>query len=144
MRPSTLAEACRRAQAAEDFEPSFTLAIGEFLQSYYLAPSIDARVPMLAEEPPLFADPRYDALVGGIAEYLFKRWAPFRPPPLIKSRARYLDRPWWPVGEGDAGLMEYLTWASPPEFKSRNIMTDEAPLRRATQPPVEPLTGAST
>ena len=46
--------------------------------------------------------------------------------------------PWWPVGDGDPGLMEYLTWASPPEFKSR-IMTDEAPLRRATQPPVEPL-----
>lgn len=134
MRPSTLAEACRRAQAGEAFD----LAIGDFLQAYYLAPSVAARVPMLADEPPRFADRRYDALVGGIAEYLFKRWAPWNPPPWIKNRDRYLDRPWWPVGEGDPGLMEYLTWASPPEFKSRNIMTDESPLRRATQPPVEP------
>ena len=136
MRPTTLAEACRRAQAGEPFDK----AIGEFLQSFYLAPSIEARVPMLVDEPPRFADDRRrDALVGGIAEYLYKRWAPFRPPPWIGGRDRYLDMPWWPVGEGDPVLMEYLTWASPPEFASRNIMTDEAPLRRATQPPVEPL-----
>ncbi len=135
MRPTTLAEACRRAQAGEPFDK----AVGEFLQSYYLARDIQARVPMLADEPPRFTDPRYDALVGGIAEYLFKRWAPWRPPAWIKSRDRYLAMPWWPVGEGDPALMEYLTFTSPPEFASRNIMTDEAPLRRATQPPVEPL-----
>lgn len=139
MRPSTLAEACRRAQTNEPFDCAFTLAIGDFLQTYDLAKDIKARVQMLADEPPRFADTRYDALVGGIAEYLFKRWAPFRPPPWIGNRDRYLDLPWWPVGEGDPGLMEYLTWASPPEFKSRNIMTNEAPLRRAAQPPVESL-----
>ena len=76
MRPVTLAEACRRAQAGESFE----IAIGEFLQSYYLAPFVDARVPMLANEPSRFADPRYDAPsfsnnLGGIAKYLFKRSA---------------------------------------------------------------------
>ena len=139
MRPTTLAEACRRAQAGESFTPAFAMAMGDFLQSYYCAPGPAAREPMLHDEPPPFADHRYDALVGGMAEYLYKRWAPFRPPPWIKNRDRYLDRPFWPVGEGDPGLMEYLVFASPGEFKSRNVMTDEQPLRRACQPPVEPL-----
>ena len=139
MRPTTLAEACRRAQAGERFTDAFAMAIGDFLQSYYTAPDPAAREPMLADEPPRFADPRYDALVGGMAEYLYKRWAPFRPPPWIKNADRYLDLPFWPVGEGDPQLMEYLVFASPGEFKSRNVMTDEAPLRRACQPPVEPL-----
>ena len=80
--------------------------LGEFLQSYYLAPGVAARVPMLAEEPPPFPDRRQNPLVGGIAEYLFKRWAPHHPPGWIKDRRRYLDRPWWPVGAGDPGLME--------------------------------------
>ncbi len=139
MRPSTLAEACRRAQAGERFPQAFALAIGDFLQAYYTAPDPDAREPMLHDEPPRFADPRYDALVGGLAEYLYKRWAPFRPPPWIGNADRYLDLPFWPVGEGDAALMEYLVVASPGEFKSRNVMTDETPLRCACQPPVEPL-----
>ena len=117
MRPSTLAEACRRAQAGERFPQAFAIAIGDFLQAYYTAPDPEAREPMLADEPPRFADPRYDALVGGMAEYLYKRWAPFRPPPWIKNADRYLDLPFWPVGEGDPALMEYL--ASPAPASSR-------------------------
>ena len=73
---------------------------------------------MLADEPPRFEDWRYDALVGGMAEYLYKRWAPFRPPPWIKNANRYLDLPFWPVGEGDPGLMEYRVFASPGEYKA--------------------------
>lgn len=135
MRPVTLAEACRRSQAGD----AFATAIGDFLQAFYLERDLDRRAAMLAAEPLPFADRRFDALVGGMAEWLYKRWAPFRPPPWISGRSRYLDEPFWPVGAGDPALMEYLVYASPGEFKSRNVMTDAAPLRRAVQPPVEPL-----
>lgn len=111
------------------------MAVGDCLQAYCTAPGSIAREPMLTDEPPPFADPRWDALVGGMAEYPYKRWAPFRPSPLIKNADRYLERPFWPVGEGDPALMEYLVFASHGELMSRNVMTDEAPLRRACQPP---------
>lgn len=137
MRPNTLAGACRRAQVGVPWDKS----MGEFLQSYYLAANVEARAEMLVERPPPFDDPRFDALVGGMAEYLFKRWAPDHPPPWVGDRDRYLDRPFFPVGDGNAPLMEYFSFASPAEFKSRNVMLDEEPLRRAAQPPVEPIRG---
>ena len=127
MRPLTVAEACRRARDGQPFDR----VMGEFLQSFYCEASPDRRCSMLLEEPPSLGDARYDALVGGIAEYLFKRWAPERPPPWIGNRDRYLEEPWFPHASDDPALREYLTFASPAEFKSRNIMTDEEPLRRA-------------
>ena len=127
MRPHTVAEACRRARDGQPWDK----AIGEFLQSFYCEASPGVRCSMLREEPPPLGDARYDALVGGIAEYLFKRWAPEMPPPWIGNRDRYLEEPWFPHAGDDPALREYLTFASPAEFKSRNIMTDEVPLRRA-------------
>gem|GEM_PF-462189 len=127
MRPHTVAEACLRVTSGEPWDRMME----EFLQSYYLADATAARVAMLAEEPILFKDERYNALVGAIAEYLYKRWTPEHVPPWIAARTRYLHEPWFPNVGDDPGLREYLTFASPPEFKSRNIMTDEEPLRRA-------------
>ncbi len=135
MRPSTLAEACRRVEEGARRE----IALGDFLQAFYTQTSIEARGAMLADEPALSADARWNALVGGIAEYLFKRWAPNHPPFWPGDRSRYLREPWFPHAGDDPGLREYLTFVSPPEFKSRNIMTDEQPLRRAVTPPVVPI-----
>ena len=129
MRPRTVAEACRRVQDGQPFDK----AMGEFLQGFYAAPP-PSRGAMLADEPASFDDPRLDALVGGVAEYLFKRWAPDAPPPWIGERKRYLSRPWFPNVGDDPGLREYLTFASPGEFKSRNVMVDDEPLRRANTP----------
>ncbi len=130
MRPRTVAEACRRARDGQPFDK----AMGEFLQSFYAEPSPAARGAMLADEPARFTDPRLDALVGGVAEYLFKRWAPDTPPRWIGARIRYLDEPWFPHVGDDPGLREYLTHASPAEFKSRNVLVDAEPLRRANMP----------
>ena len=44
---------------------------------------------------------------------------------------RYLDRAWHASPFADDGMREYLTFASPAEFRSRNIFTEERPLRRA-------------
>lgn len=129
MRPDTVAEACRRFRDGEPWDK----AMGDFLQSFYAAPDAPARAAMLAEEPPPLGA-RHDALVGGIAEYLFKRWAPDAPPRWVGQPCRVLDEPWFPNAGDDPGLREYLTFASPAEFKSRNVMVDDEPLRRANTP----------
>lgn len=129
MRPATVAEACRRFRDGQPWD----IAMGDFLQAFYAAPDAAARAAMLAEEPPSLGA-RHDALVGGMAEYLFKRWSPDAPPRWIGDRARYLAEPWFPNGRDDPALMEYLTFASPGEFKSRNVMVDDEPLRRANTP----------
>lgn len=136
MRPSTLAEACRRVEAGVPQD----IALGDFLQAFYSTKSLEVRATMLAEEPTLVSDARFNALVGGIAEYLFKRWAPDFPPHWPCDASRYLLEPWFPHASDDPGLREYLTFVSPAEFKSRNIMTDDQPLRRAVTPPVVPIT----
>ena len=129
MRPATLSEACLRYQDGQPWD----VAMGDFLQQFYASLTAEARAAMLAEEPPRL-DSRHDALVGGIAEYLFKRWAPDHAPRWIGDRSRYLDRPWFPHARGDPALKDYLTFASPAEFKSRNVMVDDEPLRRANTP----------
>ena len=130
MRPAMVSETCRRVREDQPFDR----AMDDFLQGFYAELSPAARGAMLAEEPARFDDPRSDALVGGVAEYLFKRWAPDWPPRWIGNRARYLSRPWFPHVGDDPGLREYLTFASPSEFKSRNVMVDDEPLRRANMP----------
>ncbi len=129
MRPHTVAEACRRIKNGG---VAWDRTLEEFLQSYYLAESVAARVEMLSEEPLLFDDAHYNALIGAIAEYLYKRWTPDHSPHWVANRNRYLAEPWFPNVGKDHGPRKYLTFVSPPEFKSRNIMTDERPLRRAT------------
>lgn len=129
MRPSTVAEACRRVKAGEDW--AFT--ISNFLQAFYAADAA-SRSAMLEEEPARFKNQRYDALVGGIVEYLYKHYAPGRAPTWVKARYRYLARPVFIGGNGSAGMREYLTFSSPSEFKSRNLMVGEDPLRRAITP----------
>ncbi len=129
MRPATVAEACRRFCDGEPWDK----ALGDFLHAFYAADNASARAVMLAEEPPPLGAQR-DALLGGIAEYLFKRWAPESAPPWIGNRDRYLALPWFPGAEDNPALMEYLTFASPSEFKSRNVMVDDQPLRRANMP----------
>jgi len=44
---------------------------------------------------------------------------------------RYLDRAWHTTPFESNAMREYLTYASPAEFRSRNIFTEERPLRRA-------------
>jgi hypothetical protein len=42
-----------------------------------------------------------------------------------------LPHAWHTTQFADDGMREYLTFASPAEFASRNIFTEEQPLRRA-------------
>jgi len=138
MRPNTLAEAVERIRlgALRD------LALAEFFDTFDLAPTTEERYAAIAEEPALTNDKRFDALVGAIAEYLAKQHRLGHVPSWVSGPTRYLDRPWhtssmfidWTREFVPDAMREYLTFASPAEFASRNIFTEERPLRPARGP----------
>ena len=127
MRPATLAQAYERVAAGADFET----ALSELLDTFYLAPSALQRLAVLRDEPGLSGDPRLDALAGAIAEYLARQYRLPEIPDWAFEPCRYLDRAWHTTPFADDAMREYLTFASPAEFRSRNIFTEERPLRRA-------------
>jgi hypothetical protein len=130
MRPNTLAEAAKRINRGEPLEK----ALPEFLDTFYLARDAASRMDMLRDEPaPIGA--RQDALMGAVAEYLAHEYALPHVPAWAFGPARYLDHAWHAAPFDDAGMREYLTFSSPAEFASRNIFTEERPLRRARAAP---------
>ena len=129
MRPNTLAEAIDRIQSGQPFEKAFP----EFLDSFYLARDDRSRAAMLRDEP-VRMGAHDDALMGAVAEYLAHQYALSDVPAWAFAPSRYLDRPWHTSRFADDGMREYLTFASPAEFASRNIFTEERPLRRARGP----------
>ena len=127
MRPATLAKAVERVIAGEPQE----FALPEFLDTFYLAPTAEAQLATLVERPPASGDGRIDALVGAIAEYLARQYALPSIPEWVFEPNRFLDHAWHVSQLDDPAMREYLTFASPAEFRSRNIFTEERPLRRA-------------
>jgi len=132
MRPKTLAEAVDRirAGAAQD------AALAEFLDTFDLAATSDAQYLTIEDEPVLTRNDRLDALVGAIAEYLAKQRRLGRVPSWVCDPARRLAEPWFNATSPTDAMREYLIYASPAAFSSRNIFTDERPLRRARGPQV--------
>ena len=129
MRPNTLAEATTRIEQSEPLEK----ALSEFLDTFYTALDTASRIEMLREEP-VSIGTRQDALIGAVAEYLSHEYALPRVPAWAFGPSRYLDRAWHTTPFEDAAMREYLTFSSPAEFASRNIFTEERPLRRARGP----------
>jgi hypothetical protein len=129
MRPNTLAEATTRIEQGEPLEK----ALSEFLDTFYTALDTASRIEMLREEP-VSVGTRQDALIGAVAEYLSHEYALPRVPAWAFGPSRYLDRAWHTTPFEDAAMREYLTFSSPAEFASRNIFTEERPLRRARGP----------
>ena len=130
MRPNTLAEAVERVQSGAPQE----IALAEFVDTFDLAPTIDAKYATIEREPPLTHDRKLDALVGAMAEYLAKNRRLGRVPPWTGGEARRLAEPWFTTASPTPAMREYLTFSSPAEFASRNIFTEERPLRRARGP----------
>jgi hypothetical protein len=130
MRPNTLADAVERIEAglARD------IALAEFVDTFDLAKSDPDRYASIERKPKLTGDDRLDALVGAIAEYLAKQRRLGRVPPWASNPARRLTTPWFTAAPPSDAMREYLTFASPAEFASRNIFTEERPLRRARGP----------
>jgi len=107
------------------------VALAEFLDTFYLTPTADGRLDTLRSEPRLTGDEHLDALAGAVAEYLGRQYELPSIPSWAFTSVRYLDRPWHTSSIDSPGMREYLTFSSPAEFASRNILTEERPLRRA-------------
>jgi hypothetical protein len=127
MRPATLAKAIERVIAGEPQE----FALAEFLDTFYLSPTREAQLATLIDRPPPSGDVHLDALAGAATEYLAHQYALPTIPDWAFEPDRYLDRAWHVTPFADDAMREYLTFASPAEFRSRNIFTEERPLRRA-------------
>jgi hypothetical protein len=127
MRPATLAETYERIIAGDERD----MALSEFLDTFYLAPTSERRMEILRREPPLTGDARLDALAGAVAEYLARQYRLPAVPAWAFEPVRYLERAWHTTPFDNDAMREYLTFASPAEFRSRNIFTEERPLRRA-------------
>jgi hypothetical protein len=130
MRPNTLAEAVQTIQAGSARET----VLAEFVDNFDSAHTDQDRYASIEEEPKLTGDDQLDALVGAIAEYLAKQRRLGRVPHWVCDPARRLDKPWFTVTSPSDSMREYLTFSSPAEFASRNIFTEERPLRRARGP----------
>ncbi|RXH24612.1 hypothetical protein XH99_28290 [Bradyrhizobium nanningense] len=130
MRPNTLAEAVGRIRAGAPQDTT----LADFVDTFDLAGSSEAQYETIKDEPVLTQDDRLDALVGAIAEYLPKQRRLGRVPAWVCDPARRLAEPWFTTSSPSDAMREYLTFASPAEFASRNILTEERPLRRARGP----------
>ena len=130
MRPNTLADAVERIHGGS----SQDVVLAEFIDMFDLAKTDHDRYASVEREPQLTGDARLDALVGAIAEYLAKQRRIGRVPSWVCHPARRLASPWFTVTEPSDAMREYLTFSSPAEFASRNIFTEERPLRRARGP----------
>ena|SRR5436305_10194838 len=127
MRPATLAEAIERIVNGTPQEK----ALPEFLDTFYLASNAEQQLAAISEPPPRSADRHLDAFAGAVAEYLARQYQLPSIPDWAFEPHRYLDHAWHVSQLDSPGMREYLTFASPAEFRSRNIFTEERPLRRA-------------
>ncbi|MGT2436576.1 hypothetical protein ACU4GH_12495 [Bradyrhizobium betae] len=131
MRPNTLAEAVSRIHAGAPQDTT----LAEFVDTFDLAGSSEAQYETIKDEPMLTQDDRLDApgrcdrRISGQASVVS---AGCRPGSAI--HARRLAEPWFTTSSPSDAMREYLTFASPAEFASRNIFTEERPLRRARGP----------
>jgi hypothetical protein len=127
MRPNTLADAVEMIAtgSAQD------VILAEFVDTFDLAKTSQDRYASIEREPKLTGNQRLDALVGAIAEYLAKQRRLGRVPHWVCDPVRRLPAPWFTVTDPTDAMREYLTFSSPGEFASRNIFTEERPLRRA-------------
>ncbi len=129
-RPVTLSQVADRLRNGAKLE----IATGEFLDVFYACPTSAGRAAMLAEEPALTGSQRWDALLGATAEYLTKQYTEADTPAWALAPCRVLAQPWHTTTSGSDAMIEYLTFASPAEFRHHNIFTEFRPLRRARLP----------
>src|SRR5437868_10503972 len=127
MRPATLAEATKRIAEGARQEN----AVPEYLDTFYLARTAEKQLATICDRPELTGDIHLDAFVGAAAEYLARQYQLPSIPDWVFEPQRFLDHAWHVSQLDSPGMREYLTFASPAEFRSRNIFTEERPLRRA-------------
>jgi hypothetical protein len=103
-------------------------AFEDFLDAFFLASTPEAKLEILSARPSLTGDRRLDALAGAVVDYLSRQHSLPSVPKWTYEPERFLEHPWHMCAHEDLGRREYLTFASPAEFKTRNVFTVERPL----------------
>ncbi|CAO3422013.1 hypothetical protein [Azospirillum endophyticum] len=108
------------------------MALGEFLDEFYLDRDPGGRYARVREEPERLGDDVFDAYTGAVAEHLVRRWDLGMPPEWTEEQCRFLRRPWFPPGvEAEKPI---LLIESPMAFRRRMLFVEAEPLRRARMP----------
>jgi hypothetical protein len=125
-RPNTLAQVADRLKADED---ALHVAKAGFLDNFYCQP--EQRQAMIDVQPQLLGDPILDATIGGVGEYLARRWN-LVIPRWTEQPERFLKIPYFPTPLEH--LKPLLIAQSPLAFRRRMIFVEHEPLRRARMP----------
>jgi transcriptional regulator with XRE-family HTH domain len=88
------------------------------LASRFRAADADVRHRMITAKPPPTGDPRWDAFLAGLAEWLAVR-ADLSAPPWVGDPDRYLHYGWWVTPMESMYAWEYA--GSPMSFQSRGV-----------------------
>lgn len=113
--------------AEEHSEPRRWRLLQEFLRGYGEASGLERT--RLLEEEPAGVDPRWDALLGGIAEHLAFHDGT-RVPGWTTAPTRFLDR-WWFPGALDAEGRTWRMRTAPAALAARGVWLERTALARA-------------
>jgi hypothetical protein len=128
-RPGTLAEAVQRHKSGQQ---KFSVALGEFLDEFYMDADARRRYARIEEHPDLVQEDVFNAYVGAVGEHLVRRWNLGTPPEWTDDPHRFLRIPWFPPGvEAEKPI---LLAESPMAFRRRMLFVEADPLRRARMP----------
>ena len=92
---------------------------------------LEQRQAMIDPEPQLLGDRILDATIGGVGEYLARRWK-LTIPPWTEQPERFLKEPYFPTPLEH--LKPLLIAQRPLAFRRRMIFVEHEPLRRARMP----------
>ncbi len=119
-----VAEHICEEQSRPDGDP--WLWIRQFLDDFYEAPP-ENRAAMIAERPELTGDPRYDAYLASLAEYLAIHYQ-LPVPAWVEEPERFLEQWWFPTQFKSLHAMAIVQ--SPASFKRRGIFIDQTEFQR--------------
>ncbi len=130
----TLAQVVERIADGE----SADAPMSEFVETFLQLESTEERLSLIAEAPRPTPNKGLEALDGAVAHYLAHQYELPSSPQWAFEQERILSEPWhttyvdtdWDRVYLTDGMREYLSFASPAEFRSRNIFTEERPFRR--------------
>jgi transcriptional regulator with XRE-family HTH domain len=106
-----------RENIAEGDPHRLVAMAAEFVQRFRAADAATRRR-MIAAEPPLTGDPRWDAFMGGIAEWVAVQ-AGDPVPAWAHSEDRYLQYGWWVTPMASMRAWEYA--GAPASFQTRGV-----------------------
>lgn len=125
-RPRSLVEVQQLGSCHGDVD-SF---IREFLDEFYTERDPNVRASMVHDEPPIMENPRQNAYLAAVAEYLSLHYA-LPIPKWTQEPDRFLKKPFFPSGL--ESLKAICLVQSPPSFRRRMIFVDANPLSRPRQ-----------